>query len=514
MPATPPLILKVAQFAPDLPDLTGQGSKNIRNVMPWTSMSYGPMPGLNPYSNPLGSRCQGAVAFIDSGHNVYIFAGDQTDLFQVKAGSTSWTNVSKTAGVYSCSADSQWHWTYFNGDVIATDYADNPQYFTLLTSSAFADLPGTPPKGRYIATVKNAFVVLGNTNDGVNGSLPQRVWWSAAGNAKASGWPTPGSAAAATVQSGATDLLGPAGWVQGIAPDLANADAAVFQEDTVKRMVYAGPPTVFDFLPAQNVQGTPAPDSIVVANGIAYYLAQDGFRGFDGAEVVPIGVDRIDRTFFGNGPDACDQNNIFRVVAASDPINRMIWWAYPGPANMGGNPNRLLGYNWAIDRWTICDISCETICKVLSIGYTLDELYTELGYSLDNLPAPLDSLLWTGGRLLLGAFDTSHQMNFFTGPNLAPRVDTQEIEPFPGQRTLITNTRPRIDGGVPSVSIGRRETLQAGVNYTAAVSINSLGACPVRASGRYIRGTMTEPAGSLFTNISGIELDGQPIGDR
>lgn len=509
-----PLILKVAQYAPDLPDLTGQGSANIRNVYPRTSISYGPMPGLNVYSNALASRCQGAAAFIDSGHNVYIFAGNASDLFEITSGSTTWSNISKTTGAYSCGSDSMWHYTFFNGDVIATDFVDNPQYFTLGSSSAFEDLPGSPPKGRYIAVVKNSFVVLVNTNDTVNGSLPQRVWWSAAGNAKASGWPTPGSAIAATVQSGATDLLGTGGWAQGIAPDLSNADAAVFQEYTVKRMIYAGPPTVFDFVPAENVRGTPAPDSIAVANGNAYYLAQDGFCAFDGANVLPIGLDRIDRTFFGNGPDACDVNYLFRIVSASDPINRMIWWAYPGPSNMGGNPNKLLGYNWGIDRWCIVDLPMETIIRVLTIGYTLDELYTELGYTLDTLPAPLDSLLWTGGRLILGAFDTSHQMNFFTGANLAARVDTQEIQPFPGQRTLLTAARPMVDGGVPSVSIGKRETLQAAINYTNPVALNSLGTCPVRTSGRYVRGSITLPAGSSFTNISGIQLDGMPTGDR
>lgn len=515
MPA-PPLILKVAQFAPDLPDLTGQGSANIRNVYPRTQISYGPIPGLSVYSNALAARCQGAAAFIDAGHNVYIFAGDATDLFLIKAGATTWSNISKSAAVYNCGSDSMWHYTFFNGDVIATDFVDQPQYFTLGTSTLFADLPGTPPKGRYISVVKNSFVVLANTNDPVNGSLPQRVWWSAAGNARAGGWPTLGTATAAQVQSGAVDLLGTAGWVQGIASDLSNADAAIFQEYTVKRMIYVGPPTVFDFVPAENVRGTPAPDSIVSANGIAYYLAQDGFCAFDGANVQPIGLDRVDRTFFGTGPDACDPNYFFRIVGASDLINRMIWWAYPGLGNIGGNPNKLLGYNWGIDRWCIVDLSMETIIKVLTIGYTLDELWTELGYTLDTLPAPLDSLLWTGGRLILGAFDLSHQMNFFTGDILAARVDTQEIQPFPGQRTLLTSARPIVDGGTPSVSIGKRETMQSTINYTPPLTINSLGTCPVRTSGRYVRGSITMPGGKdpAYTNISGIQLDGRPLGSR
>lgn len=509
-----PLILPVAEYAPDLPDLAGKGSANIRNVYPRTPLSYGPIGGPAPYSSALPARCQGASAYIDSGGNVYLFAGDATDLFEITTGSTGWANVAKAAGAYGIGADAQWQFTYFNGDVIATDFVDPPQSFTLGSSAAFADLPGSPPKGRYVATVKNAFVIFANTNDPADGDMPQRVWWSAAGNAKADGWPTLGSAIAAQLQAGATDLLGAGGWVQGLAPDLANADAAVFQEYAVKRMIYAGPPVVFDFLPAENVRGTPAPYSIVCANGIAFYLGQDGFYAFDGVTAQPIGANKVDKMFWGNGSDAVDQSNLARVVGVADPVNKMIWWAYPASDNSDGNPTRLLGYNWQLDRWSICDLTCETICRLLSIGYTLDELYTQLGYTLDTLPAPLDSRVWTGGRLLFGLFDAGHKLNFLTGANLAPRVDTQEIQPFPGRRTLITAARPRVDGGSPSVAIGRRESLQATIAYTPAVALNSLGVCPVRTSGRYTRGSVTLPQGSVFTNISGVELDAAPQGVR
>src|SRR5579863_9083467 len=363
------MLLPPADWRPDLPDYPGKGSANIRNVMPRTAGSYGPFLGPNVYSNALSQRCQGAAAFIDKAGNVNLFAGDASDLYQLTSGSANWSKVSKSASPYSAPADGEWNYTYFNGDVIATDFVDTPQYFTLGVSSAFADLPGTPPQGRYIATLKNAFVMLANTQDGTNGALPQRCWWSAAGNAKTGGWPTPGGVTAATLQSGAADLLGDAGWIMGLAADLTNADGAVFLERAVKRIVYAGPPAVFDFLPAENTRGCPAPNSLVTWGGMAFYLGQDGFCGFDGAMALPIGLDWVDKFFWSD----VDLNNLARVVGTVDPVNRLIWWAYPGAGSQGGNPNRLLLYHPLLQKWTVCDITCETVCRMLSIGYTLDQ---------------------------------------------------------------------------------------------------------------------------------------------
>lgn len=510
-----PIILPVAEYAPDMPALS-KTSANITNVYPRTPLSYGAVRALSPVYGSLTARCQGAAAFRDSSGNVFVFAGDINDLYNLKAGSADWAKVSAVSGGYSCPSDDEWHFTYFNGDVLATNLTDGPQVFNLASSSAFKALPGSPPAARYIAVVKNAFVVLGNTYDGVNGNKPQRVWWSAAGQDNS--WPALGSATAAQLQSSATDLLGPLGWVQGIAADLINADAVIFQEYGLKTMTYAGPPDIFTFLPVQNARGTSAPNSIVVDGGVAYYLGQDGFYAFDGAATKPIGLNRVDKTLLGDPGVAgdLDLTNINRVVGAADPVNRLIWWAYPGKDNFEGNPNRLLCYNREIDRWSLCNLGTETLVRTLSIGYTLDQLYTILGYTLDNLPAPLDSSVWTGGRLQMGIFDTTHTLNFMTGTQLQAVVETEEMEVVPGRRVFISNSRPLIDGAVPTVAIGHRERQQDSVTYTSESVLNSLGFCPTRTSGRYVRGRITvpTPVDGAWTNISGLALSGVPMGNR
>jgi hypothetical protein len=514
----PPLVLPIAQFEPDQPEQNRTGAAVIRNVFPRTQNSYGPVPSPTAQYNALGGRCIGGCAFRDKLGNVFMFSGTATDLYLLKAGLSSWQNASKSAGVYG-GTEQVWNFVFFNGKVIGTNYGDTPQVYTLYPASpTFADLGGSPPRGKYIAVVKNAFVVLGNTYDPVNGEMPQRVWWSGAGDPE--GWPAVGTDAAAQVQSGAVDLLGPAGDVQGFAPDLINADAVVFLEHGVRRMMYAGPPDVFTFLPVENARGTPAPSSIVVQGGIAYYWGQDGIYAFDGGTSQPIGANKVDKFLLGEGNKVgdVDMANIKRVVGCADPLNKLIWWAYPNRSNTGGNPNRLLCYNWALDRFSLVHVTCETLLRLLSIGYSLDELETVLGYlTVDTIPAPLSSDVWLGGKLQMGLFDTDHKLNFLTGTRLAATVDTEELQPSPGRVLLFTNSRPLVDGTntAPTVAIGRRNRIQDAVTFTDAVAINKLGTCGIRCSARYMRGRITIPAGSsAWQNISGLELYVVPQGTR
>jgi hypothetical protein len=512
----PPLVLQVAEFTPDQPEFAGGGSRNILNVYPRTKASYGPVNAPAPTAyGALNGRCQGAAAYVDATAAVHIFAGSASDLFSLKAGLSSWANVSKASAAYNVSSTDQWQFVYFNGRVIATNLADPIQTHTLGSIGSFTDLSVSAPRAKHIAVVKNSFVVVANTYDTVNGSMPQRVWWSAAGDA--TNWPTLGTSAAAQVQSNAVDLLGDGGWVMAITPSLVNADAAVFQQNAVRRMQYVGPPEVFAFIPVEGARGMPTPYAVVVYGGVAYYLGQDGFYAFDGAASQPIGFGRVDRWFW----TSVDISNLHRVVATADPLNRLIWWALPGPGNSDGNPNYLLCYNIMLDRWAVSQITCETIVRLLSIGYTLEELNTVLGYAaLADLPAPLDSPMWQGGRLQMGVFDTSHRLNFLTGPALAATVETNEIQPVSGRRTLVRSARPFIDGApTPTIAIGRRDRLVDNVVYGPDIVMNALGTCPQRLSGRYLRATIKIPvgtagAGASWEHLSGIELDGQPQGVR
>lgn len=521
--ARPPLVLTVAEYGPDMPDYQASQSNTVLNVVPRTPQSYGPIAAPVVFSGALTTRCQGAYFGLDSSASVNGFAGDSQNLWQLtQATAPAWSNVSKSANAYGISADDQWRAALYGTRIIFTNLTDPVQSFVLGTSSKFADLIVTanPVKAKFCGVVKT-YLVLAYTSDPNYGAQPQRVWWSRNGNPTSFDDPGAQAQLAAQYETGYQDLLGDGGRIQGIVGNLGNADGAVFQEHAIWRMVWVGSPAIFQFFPAQGVRGCAAPGSIAQLGANVYYLGDDGFYGFDGANATPIGVNRVDKTFYKD----LDQNYFGSISAAIDPINKLYIVFYPsngtltGMAHTGRNANAMLIYNWQLDRWSSAipiPTGGEVIIRALSFGYTLDQIYTILGYQLDNMPFPLDSRVWTGGNLLLGIFDTNHKLNYFTGNALAATVDTSEVQPTPGGVTRIFNTRPIIDGSaIPSVAMGTRNRQGDAVSFGNAIPMTSLGTAPQRALGRYISSRITIPSSaSSWTNLSGVELEGAPAGAR
>lgn len=504
--------LPIAEWAPDMPALNMAGepsprSMTAQNVIPQTARSYGPMPSLGPEMfTALTSACRGAYACITDNSAVQLFAGDSNDLYLANlAGGTTFSKISAVPGGYSCPATGSWHMALFGHRVVATDYADPVQSYVLGSSSAFATLSANAPKARYCAVVKS-FLVMANINDAAysNGVQPQWVWWSA--NNDPTSWPQPGSAAAVTVQSAYQPLYGDGGQITGVVGNLANADGAVFMEHAVWRMVFSGGSAAFSFYPAGNVRGCQAPNSIVQLGQAVYFLAEDGFYAFDGAQATPIGVNRVDKWFLSQ----VRQSRLGDIVGTADPINRLIVWAYPSKNAAPGQLDSLIVYNWAIDRWSCGTLTTEWLLRGLTFGYTLDQLYTILGLRLDQILIPLDSPVWINNRLSLAAFTTNHRLAFAGGPALAATVDTAEVQPTPNLRSFVSMVRPLVDGGTPSVSIVHRNRLSDTPTVVTPVAMNEDGNCPVAVDDRYMRAEITTTAGLSgnlqWSHIQGVDL--------
>lgn len=495
------MLLRIADFAPDLPANNAQGaSANIVNLFPRTKESWGPVGTLSQFSSGgLASQCLGATIAIDSGGNNYAFAGDAAKLYELAPGNSAFSNVSKTGG-YAVASGERWFFTQYGQRVLAAAQGQNLQSFTLGSSTAFADLAAAAPQARYITTIKD-WVMVANTFDGTNGEQPQRVQWCAIDDPTT--WPAAGSTTEAQLLAGSQVIPGEQGWIQGVVGNLGNADGAVFFERAIWRVVYQGSPTVFGFYPAQGALGTPAPKSLAQRGALVYYLGEDGFYAFDGSNSVPIGVDRVDKTFWDN----VNSSYLANVIGAVDPINRLVMWLYPSSSSSNGMPDSLLVYNYVLNKWGFAQINAEYIFRAITQGYSLESLDSYAGgiYNLDTLPFSLDSRVWTGGQILMGAFTSSHQLAYFTGSPANATADTVEIEPFSdtGRRAFLSTTRPLIDGGAPTVQIGTRTRLLDTPSFTTPSSINTNGECPVRAEGRYLRARI-QTSGS-FTHLQGIE---------
>jgi hypothetical protein len=292
---------------------------------------------------------------------------------------------------------------------------------------------------------------------------------------------------------------------------LAGADVIIYQERNIWRGTYIGPPAVFSWTLIDGSRGTPAPGSLVTAGGLAYSIADDGFYACDGSQSVPIGQGKVDRAFW----DDVDTSYLYRISTAVDPTNKLIYWAYPGPQNSSGTPNRIMVYHYGLNQFAKIDAQELEIMvtRALTTGYTLDEL-DPFG-TLETLAFSLDSRAWTGGRLNLAAFDTSHNLDFFSGPPLAASMESTEAQINPNGLTHIDRVWPMIDTDQAQITIGKRNRLADAVTWGSATSMTSTtGSCPVRGTAMYHRARITVPAGVQWSHAQGIRPEGRPAGRR
>jgi hypothetical protein len=476
------------EYDPDVPSYLNTGVTVAKNVIPG-GKSYKPLLQPAVYSsNGLNSACKGAVSGRDNAGNPFNFAASATKIYQMT--NSAWADVSIAAN-YSTSTDGIWEFTQWGNQILATNFIDPIQTFTMGSSSLFANLGGTPPKARNIAVVRD-FVVTANTNDS-DGVLPYRVRWSAIGNEAS--WTV-----SSTTQADFQSLDGPGGWNMKI---VGGEYGVIFQERAIWRMTYVGSPAIFQFDQVESARGTPASGSVVKVGNYIAYLGIDGFYIFDGQQSVPIGSNRINQFFFSD----LDQSYLYNICSAVDPTDTIIYWAYPGIGNSSGRPNKLLMYNYSPDaekRWSYAETETEFIFLSLGQGYTLDQL-DNISTNLDSLPFSLDSRFWTGTTRNISGFNSSHKLFNYTGTAFDATLETGEANLFEGHRAEVTKVRPVVDGsGTTTIQIGTRNNLSDSVTWGASTSLTSSGFAPVRSNARFHRMRVNISGG--FNHAQGVEV--------
>ena len=349
-------------------------------------------------------------------------------------------------------------------------------------------------RAKSIDVVKD-FVMLGNIYDS-DGTTPNRIHWS--GINDPTSWLTPGSAAAAAVQSDRQDLPS-GGEVMGITGAIGGMDGVVCCRKAIYRLSYVGPPTIFNITEVERDRGPMARNSIVNVGPFGFYLGEEGFWSFTGAGSTAIGDQKVDRFFL----DDLDQNFIDRVYGAADPVSKMVYWAYPGANNISGRPNKLIIYNWAIDRWSTAEVEQEYMFRNLSIGYTLEQL-DDFG-NMDSIETPLDDPSWIGGLTSLNGFDSDYKLARFTGTNLAATLETQEIGG--DARIYVNAVRPYVDGGTVTVSLKHRVAPGDSVTETSPAAIDADGQAHFTVSTRYVRAQINVAAGGTWTHAQGVDAE-------
>ena len=453
---------------------------DAKNVIP-QSEGYIPFKLINPFSDALTARCQGAWATKDNSATVHVYAGDVAKLYLLGTDG-QWDDATRSSGgAYACPADNQWRFIKFGAVAIGVNGADVPQSITLSGGTNFAALAGSPPTSKHIAVIRE-FVVMGNITSAQN-----RVQWSASNNSIV--WTT------GTNEANQQDI--PDG---GVVQALIGGEVGyVFQERQIVRMVRVPAPITFQFDVVEQSRGALCPYAVVPVGGGVFYIAHDGFYLFNGAESIPIGENGVDRTFLNEVNSA----NYGRVTAAVDPLRKLVYVAYP--TGGGGQPNKILVWHWPSKRWAYSDQDCEILFQYFTLGQTLDGL-DALGYTnIDTMTLSLDSAAFQGGNQALGVFNSAHKLSFFDGMTMEATMVTGEGQLSEG-RTQVQEVTPLIDTTAATVAMGVRETQPGTVVYGSASSQRSTGICPVRSTGRFHRAKVTVPAGSTWTYAQGVDI--------
>jgi hypothetical protein len=556
-------IVPIPNYAPDISDYEGQSTKTVLNVRPRAD-GYGPFPDFSVYSAALPATCRGFFYARKNDGSVQIFAGTSDRLWTMSNSDFTWVPCSKVTALTSISnaspavftlnshgravgdaivlttdgalpagltagtvyyiisagfgansfqvsataggsainttdagsgthsftddytalpAGDQWQFAQFNNFVFAVQTGIAPQVYTLSSSTAFSDLGGSPPQARYVAVVGRFLVLSGLTT-----SAPYRIHWS--GLNATTTWTS------GTTQSDYQDF--PDG---GIVRSVAGGEyGLIFQDGAVRRMTYApGSPVIFQIDRITEERGIYAPLSIVRAGSRVFYCGTDGFQMISpGGYPVAIGKERVDRTFFAD----VDPGHLQLIIGAPDPNATRVYWTYKSVSGNDDLFDKILCYDWTLDKWSLIEMSGEYLATLARPGVTLDALDSISG-SIDALDFSLDDIS-TNASASLSGFNSDHKLGFFTGSNLEATLVTAE-KGGDGRRLRVRGFRPVTDAGTVYGSLSTRETASATATDSDEVAMNSSGNVPANVSTRYTRMNLRIPAGTTWTYATGAE---------
>jgi hypothetical protein len=350
--------LATGDYRPDVSDYAGQATRNILNVIP-RGDGYGPFAGVSAYTSALPSACRGAFYALRSDGAVVTFAGTSTlsgaKLYRLNNTDFTWADVSLGGGTYgSLAANAQWQFAQFNNLVFATQANAALQVYDLSAPTAFANCAGTPPQAAYISVVGRFLVLSGLLSN------PYRIVWS--GLNATTTW------ASGTNGSDFQDLPD-GGLVRGVAGGEAGI---IFQDQAIRRMSYVpGSPLIFQIERITQDKGLYAPYSIIRAGEKIFFYAGQGFHKIEpGGVPEQIGREKVDRTFLGD----LDKGNLQLFMGATDPRSTRVYWSYKSVSGAIGVYDKLLGYDYLLDRFFPVSVSGEYLLGMSQTGLTLENL--------------------------------------------------------------------------------------------------------------------------------------------
>lgn len=477
------MIVDFGEFAPDRSPFDPSATPFLRNLVPRVG-GYSPFPSFAPISTALPSAPRGFFLASQDGGGYAVFAATASKLYRLNS-SFGWDDVSRlVGGAYALPAGRTWSFAQYGTLVLATNGFDDIQKYDLAVPAQFSALLNAP-KAQNVA-VMGDFVFLTNTE-----ASTRQCRWSALNNPEF--WTEGQRASDSQLFPDGGDIFASVSFDRG---------SVIFQENVIREAMLAlDTPLIMTFNKTVENHGTIARRSVVSTSAGIFYLALDGFYKY-GAPPVAIGDERVDRYILDN----VDINDLRNVVGGTDPVRKIVYWAYRTQNGPTGGFDRIIAYQYALDRWF--EVLPPTLTSVASAGtspgYTLEGL-DSLGFTLDTLGVSLDSPIWVGGSPNLAAFNADHRFGFFSGEPMFAQGRTARIAFAEGRRTFVSGFRPITDAAGATGRVSAASEASAEGMWGADAGMNRNGLIPARKDGRYHRFEVTIPGGEPWTYINGLE---------
>lgn len=479
-------------WEPDRSELTGF-SVSIKGALS-TGNTYGPWPSLVAYRGGIAMNgdALGAGTFYSTSGGAATFLGDTGRLYRMVSGTP--TDVSK-AGGYAVDRDWAWVLTQFGNNIIATARGAPAQRYILGSSSAFADLAGSPPTAELCGRVRQHLFLASGRTVSVSGFNDVTDWTFDT-----------------ATQGFQTEISQEAGIATAI---IGGENGAIFQERGIIRVAYTGGVAPFLFDEVEGGRGAAGPNCVTQFGRNAYVVAEDGFYVYNGLETAPLGASRVDEWW----TERLNYGARTKISTAFDARRKT--WLIAYPTQGSDICNEMLAYNLADNRWTYTDD--ERISLLFEMPYegvTIDDVEAVLALvgttNTDEIDVSVDSSIWRESRRQWAAVGESRSVSLFTGAPRAATLETATFEPAPAQKTFVNEVWPVTDAAPEDVTgtIYSRLHTQSESEVTDSSTMQDEGHCPVRAEGRYMRAKIDIASGADWTEAQGVHVNGRVSGGR
>ena len=391
-------MIPFTRYAPDA-DPTAPGViGDATNLIPTLRGYVGGHSGVDIGMDALAAAALSSAALSKLDGTSRLIAGTTTKLYEKSE--ATWADVSRVAA-YNAGEVNSWRFAQFGDTSLAINKLDVLQ---ASNSGAFADVAGAPKAA--VMCVVSGFVMLANTNDGVNDD--QDRWWCSA-YLDYTDW-TP----AISTQCTTGRLVDIPGALTGM--KALGYDVVAYKDNSMYLGRYAGPPGVWDFTQIPGEVGCASQDAIADIGGAHLFIGNNDIYLFNGTTPQAIG-DGIREWFFND----LDPAYAYRICNTYDRDRSLVYFFYPRLGS-GGSFTGCIVYNHKSNKWGVSHRTIERALEFVSGGFTWDSIPAP---TWDTWPAvSYGSPFWTASSRQAGYIGTDHKLYALSGASASASLTT------------------------------------------------------------------------------------------